>query len=96
MHNGGRGLSKPAYAFAFAVTTAISSVLVGFMSNQAIFPALEPAHAVYHAMQLAETMDPSEVILINLSGSGQKNVALVEAMLNQLETRTGGPAPPEA
>ena len=63
---------------------------------EAIFPALEPAHAVYHAMQLAEKMGPSEVILINLSGSGQKNVALVEAMLKQLETRTGGPAPPEA
>ena len=33
MHNGGAGLPKPTYLFAFAIVTAFSSFLVGAASN---------------------------------------------------------------
>ena len=54
MHNGGRGLSKPAYAFAFAVTTAISSVLVGFMSNLPVPLGIGIGCTTYVAYTLAD------------------------------------------
>ncbi|MBR2687143.1 MAG: tryptophan synthase subunit beta [Aquamicrobium sp.] len=44
---------------------------------EGIIPALESAHAVAFAMQLAERCRPSERILINLSGRGDKDVDFV-------------------
>ncbi len=41
---------------------------------EGIIPALETAHAVYFAMQLAAKMSKEEIIVINLSGRGDKDV----------------------
>lgn len=41
---------------------------------EGIIPALETAHAVYYAMQLAAEMRPDDVIVVNLSGRGDKDV----------------------
>ena len=41
---------------------------------EGIIPALETAHAVYFAMQLAPKMDREEIIVVNLSGRGDKDV----------------------
>jgi tryptophan synthase beta chain len=45
--------------------------------TEGIVPALESAHAVAFAMQLAARCRPSEKILINLSGRGDKDVDFV-------------------
>ncbi|MCL2785048.1 MAG: tryptophan synthase subunit beta [Propionibacteriaceae bacterium] len=45
--------------------------------SDGIIPALESAHAVAYAMKLAKTMDPDKVILINLSGRGDKDIDYV-------------------
>ena len=45
---------------------------------EGIIPALESAHAVAHAMALAPIMESQEVMVINLSGRGDKDVS--EAM----------------
>jgi len=37
-------------------------------------PALESAHAVAHVMKLAPKLTRSQVIVINLSGRGDKDV----------------------
>ena len=41
---------------------------------EGIIPAIESAHAVYHAMQLAPTMSKDQIIVVNLSGRGDKDV----------------------
>ncbi len=41
---------------------------------EGILPALESAHAVAHGMELASTMDRDNIIIINLSGRGDKDI----------------------
>ena len=48
---------------------------------EGILPALESSHAVVYAMDLARTLAPGSVVLINLSGRGDKDVqSVVEAL----------------
>ena len=42
---------------------------------EGILPALESAHAVAHAMKVAPKMRADQIIIINLSGRGDKDVA---------------------
>ena len=44
-------------------------------------PALESAHAVAHAMRLAPTLGREQVIVIGLSGRGDKDVQVVAGAL---------------
>jgi len=44
---------------------------------EGIIPALESSHAVYHACKLAKTLDPDKIIIVNLSGRGDKDVFTV-------------------
>ena len=37
-------------------------------------PALESSHAIAYAMKLAATMDKDKVIVVNLSGRGDKDI----------------------
>lgn len=41
--------------------------------TEGIIPALESAHAVAHAVRLAPTLSPSAIVVINLSGRGDKD-----------------------
>jgi tryptophan synthase beta chain len=41
---------------------------------EGILPALESAHAVAYAMELAATMSPAQTIVVNLSGRGDKDI----------------------
>jgi len=45
--------------------------------TEGIIPAIESAHAVAYAMALAPTMKKDEIIIINLSGRGDKDVAAI-------------------
>ena len=51
---------------------------------EGIIPALESAHAVAHAIKVAPEMGPDEIIIINLSGRGDKDVDTVS---NSLKSR---------
>ena len=42
--------------------------------TEGLMPALESAHAVAHVMKLAPKLKRSQVIVINLSGRGDKDV----------------------
>ncbi|HIA44751.1 MAG TPA: pyridoxal-phosphate dependent enzyme, partial [Methylococcaceae bacterium] len=44
---------------------------------EGIIPALESSHALAYAMKLAPTMQKDEVILVNLSGRGDKDMHTV-------------------
>ncbi|MDR2425955.1 MAG: tryptophan synthase subunit beta [Endomicrobium sp.] len=45
--------------------------------TEGIIPAVESAHAVYHAMQIAPKMKKDEIIVVTLSGRGDKDVAMI-------------------
>lgn len=45
--------------------------------TEGIIPAIESAHAVAHAKKLAPTMTKDQIIVINLSGRGDKDVAAI-------------------
>ena len=51
---------------------------------EGILPALESAHAIAHAQRLGRQLGPSSVILVNLSGRGDKDVHTME---KHVETR---------
>lgn len=46
-------------------------------SVEGIMPALESSHAVAYAMKLAATMRPDQIIVVNLSGRGDKDIHTV-------------------
>ena len=48
---------------------------------EGILPALESAHAIAHAYRLAQQLGPERVILVNLSGRGDKDVQVVAQLL---------------
>jgi tryptophan synthase beta chain len=45
--------------------------------TEGIIPAIESSHAVAYALKLAPTMDKDKIIVINLSGRGDKDVAAI-------------------
>jgi len=66
------------------VTVDDDECLKAFMTlsrMEGIIPALESAHAVAHAMQLAPTLATDRRILINLSGRGDKDADFVAERL---------------
>ena len=45
--------------------------------TEGIMPALESAHAIAHAVKLAPTLGRDAIILVNLSGRGDKDMHTV-------------------
>ncbi|MFN7693457.1 MAG: tryptophan synthase subunit beta [Burkholderiales bacterium] len=45
--------------------------------TEGIIPALESSHALAHAMKMAPSMAPEQVLLVNLSGRGDKDIGTV-------------------
>ncbi|HXE80283.1 MAG TPA: tryptophan synthase subunit beta [Vicinamibacterales bacterium] len=54
--------------------------------TEGILPALESAHAVAHACRLAAEMNPADVVLVNLSGRGDKDLQSVARAIGAEET----------
>jgi tryptophan synthase beta chain len=50
--------------------------------TEGIIPALESSHAVAYAMKLAKTMKPTQSVLVNLSGRGDKDIGTVADLSN--------------
>lgn len=49
-----------------------------FLSRtEGIIPAIESAHGVAHAMKIAPAMKPDQIIVVNISGRGDKDVAAI-------------------
>jgi tryptophan synthase beta chain len=66
----------------FAVTD--EEALEGFnllSQKEGIIPALEPAHAIYYATRLAGELSKDQIILVNLSGRGDKDMDIVAQAL---------------
>ena len=52
--------------------------------EEGILPALESSHAVAYACELAGTMAPNDIVLVNLSGRGDKDVLSVQAAMEAM------------
>ncbi len=62
------------------VTVTDAQALEGFRMlcrEEGIIPALESSHAVYHAVQLVKKLPRDEIVLVNLSGRGDKDLEIV-------------------
>ena len=55
--------------------------------TEGIIPALESAHAVREAVRLAAEMEPDQIVLINLSGRGDKDCNEIAEILKRRETK---------
>jgi tryptophan synthase beta chain len=51
--------------------------------TEGIIPALEPAHALYHAAELAKGLPTDAIVLICLSGRGDKDIDIVARALGE-------------
>ena len=49
--------------------------------QEGIIPALESSHAIAYAIQLAQEMQPEQIIIVNLSGRGDKDLNTVKKYL---------------
>ncbi len=50
--------------------------------SEGIIPALESSHALAQAIKLAPTLEKDKIIIVNLSGRGDKDVAQIEEMMD--------------
>jgi len=50
-------------------------------STEGIIPALEPAHAMYYVSQRAPKLGKDDIILLGLSGRGDKDMETVAGIL---------------
>ncbi len=58
--------------------------------TEGIIPALETAHAIAYAAKIAPEMSPDQIILIGLSGRGDKDVEIVRDALAQRRKHSSG------
>ena len=58
--------------------------LLALSRREGIIPALESSHALAHAMRMAPGMDKERIILVNLSGRGDKDVDQVARRIGMM------------
>jgi len=66
------------------VTVTDKQALEGFKllsETEGIIPALESSHAIYYAAKLAADLSPDRLIIVNLSGRGDKDLDIVTKAL---------------
>lgn len=66
------------------VAVTDNQALEGFQllaTTEGIIPALEPSHAIYHAAQIAPDLGKDKLLVVNLSGRGDKDIYIVAEAL---------------
>ncbi len=51
--------------------------------TEGIIPAIESSHALAYALKALPEMDPEDILLVNLSGRGDKDMPIVEPLLER-------------
>jgi tryptophan synthase beta chain len=67
--------------YAYACDDEVLDVFQLCSRLEGIIPALESTHALVHGLKRAKAMRPDEILVINLSGRGDKDVNQVAKML---------------
>ena len=78
-----RAIGRAEYAY---VTDAEALAAFQTLARlEGILPALESAHAIAYAQRLARSSGPTAILLVNLSGRGDKDVHTVEKTLGRAD-----------
>lgn len=67
--------------YTFATDKEVLAAFQTLARTEGIFPALESAHAVAEVIKLAPTLDKAKIIVVNISGRGDKDVFIVAKAL---------------
>ncbi|MDQ4100735.1 MAG: tryptophan synthase subunit beta [Thermoproteota archaeon] len=70
--------------------TTDQQAIEGFLALsrlEGIIPALEPSHAISYATRLAKEMKKNDIIIVTLSGRGDKDVEIVQDYLHKKDAR---------
>ncbi|HWW22897.1 MAG TPA: tryptophan synthase subunit beta [Edaphobacter sp.] len=76
LHDSGRA------TYVSCTDDAALKAVVTLAKTEGILPALESAHAVAEAIRLAPTMAKTDVLMVNLSGRGDKDMGILRKELN--------------
>jgi tryptophan synthase beta chain len=76
LHDSGRA------TYTSATDDEALKAVVTLARTEGILPALESAHAVAEAIKLAPTMKKDDVLMVNLSGRGDKDMGILARELN--------------
>ncbi len=76
LHDTGRA------TYTSATDQAALDAAVALSRTEGILPALESAHAIAEAIRLAPTLSPTDVLMVNLSGRGDKDLGILARELN--------------
>jgi len=52
-------------------------------ATEGIIPALESAHAIYHAARMAAVLPADKIIVVNLSGRGDKDLEIIARFMGK-------------
>lgn len=63
--------------YTYATDKKVLSAFKELALTEGIFPALESAHAVAEAIRIAPTLSKDKIIIVNLSGRGDKDIFIV-------------------
>ena len=67
--------------YAFATDDEALEAFQILSETEGIIPALESSHGIAHVLKIAPEMSANEIIVVNLSGRGDKDVEQVQEML---------------
>jgi tryptophan synthase beta chain len=73
--------------FAYATDDEVLETFQLCSRLEGIIPALESTHALVHALKRAKALSSDKIIIVNLSGRGDKDVQQVQRLLDQ-KTKT--------
>ncbi len=59
--------------------------------SEGIIPALESAHAIAYTRKLAPSLGRDAIVIVNLSGRGDKDAPQVRELLERADARGRGP-----
>ncbi|MGE3276218.1 MAG: tryptophan synthase subunit beta [Vicinamibacterales bacterium] len=71
-------------SYAYASDEAALEAFQALARLEGILPALESSHAVAHVLRVAKDYRPDQILLVNLSGRGDKDVQSVERALAEV------------
>jgi tryptophan synthase beta chain len=73
--------------FAYATDDEVMEAFQLCSRQEGIIPALESTHALVHGIKRAKALGKDKIVLINLSGRGDKDVQTVQKILSEQATK---------
>ncbi|MBL9219348.1 MAG: tryptophan synthase subunit beta [Opitutaceae bacterium] len=69
--------------FAYATDDEVLEAFQLCSRHEGIIPALESSHAIVHGLKRAKALGKDKIVIVNLSGRGDKDVQTVQRLLEQ-------------